>query len=49
MMVRFQNGREGWIGHIAQGLPAGTKIAPGTQLAVISGDHPRPHVHWDLR
>jgi hypothetical protein len=49
MMVRFADGREGWIGHIANGLPAGAKIKAGTELAVISADHPRPHVHWDLR
>lgn len=49
MEVRFADGRVGWIGHIANGLPAGAKVRAGTELAVISADHPRPHVHWDLR
>jgi murein DD-endopeptidase MepM/ murein hydrolase activator NlpD len=49
MLVRFKDGREGWIGHIENGLPAGTKFKAGSQLADISPDHPRPHVHWSLR
>jgi murein DD-endopeptidase MepM/ murein hydrolase activator NlpD len=49
MLIRFANGREAWIGHIANGLPAGTKFKGGMQLAQISPDHPRPHVHWSLR
>ena len=49
MLIRFDNGREGWIGHIANGLPAGTKFKGGTRLALISPDHAHPHVHWSLK
>ena len=49
MEVKFADGRIGWIGHVDNGLPAGTKVGPGTQLAVISSHHANPHVHWDLR
>jgi murein DD-endopeptidase MepM/ murein hydrolase activator NlpD len=49
MEVKFADGRIGWIGHVDNGLPAGTKVGPGSQLAVISAHHARPHVHWDLR
>lgn len=49
MLVRLADGRQVWLGHIAQGLPAGSRFSPGQPLAVISPDHPAPHVHADIR
>lgn len=49
MLVRYANGRKAWIGHITRGLRPGTQFRPGTTLALISPDHPRPHVHLDTR
>ena len=49
MLIRLKDGREMWLGHIDQGLKPGTRFRPGQQLAVISPDHPRPHVHVDIR
>ena len=41
-------GPDYWIGHIAQGLPAGTRIRRrGQRIAVISPDHAAPHAHVD--
>ena len=47
MMIRAASGRTYWLGHIADGVPAGTKVTRGQRIATISGDHPRPHVHID--
>lgn len=49
MLVRTKSGREYWLGHVASGRPAGSRIRAGESLAVISADHPRPHVHVDRR
>ena len=49
MLVRTDSGREYWLGHIANGRKAGTRVRAGRPLAVISSDHPRPHVHVDRR
>lgn len=49
MLIRFDNGRVGWLGHIANGLPAGTKVKAGQQLALVSPDHPAPHAHWSIK
>lgn len=49
MEIVGDDGTEYWIGHIADGLPEGSRITRGTELAVISADHPRPHVHWAKR
>lgn len=49
MLIRLENGREIWMGHITSGLKAGTRFRPGDRIAVISPDHPRPHVHLDTR
>lgn len=38
-----------WLGHIESDLPVGTRIRRGQKLAVISADHPRPHVHIDKK
>ena len=43
------SGRLYWIGHIDQLAPVGTRIRKGKTLAVISADHPRPHVHVDWK
>lgn len=47
MMIKAASGRYYWLGHIANGVPAGTKVKRGQTIALISGDHPRPHVHID--
>jgi len=49
MLFRSDSGREYWLGHIDNGLEAGTKVKRGQSLAVISGDHAAPHVHIDIR
>lgn len=49
MMFVTDSGREYWLGHIANGVAAGTRVERGGRLAVISPDHPRPHVHVDVR
>ena len=49
MLIRFSNGKVGWLGHIANGLPAGTKVRAGQQLALVSPDHPAPHAHWSIK
>ena len=49
MLVRTKSGREGWLGHIDNGLPAGTHVRAGTRIANISSDHPTPHLHMDWR
>ena len=43
-------GGDYWLGHIAQGLPAGTRVKRrGQRIALVSSDHPAPHVHIDRR
>ncbi len=49
MLIRLENGREFWLGHIANGVAPGTKFRRGDRIADISGDHPRPHLHVDSR
>lgn len=36
-----------WMGHIDGRLPVGTHVNRGQPLAVISSDHPAPHLHID--
>ena len=39
-----------WLGHIADGLAAGTRVRRGQPLAVIANqDVSAPHVHEDKR
>lgn len=47
MLIRLDNGREYWLGHIANGLKAGTRFKKGAILARISADHRDPHLHID--
>lgn len=49
LLLRADDGREYWIGHIANGVKPGTRVKRGQVIASISGDHPRPHVHIDVR
>ncbi len=49
MLVRYKSGQEVWLGHIESGLGPGSKFKAGQQIAVISADHPNPHVHIDRR
>lgn len=49
MLIRTDSGKEYWLGHIANGVKAGTRVRRGQRVAVISADHPRPHVHVDSR
>lgn len=49
MLLRTASGREYWLGHIDQGLAAGSRVRRGQQLAIVSADHAHPHVHIDAR
>lgn len=49
MLLRSDDGHEYWLGHIANGLPAGTRVRQGQVISYVSGDHPRPHLHIDRR
>lgn len=49
MLLRTPSGREYWLGHIANGVKAGTRVRRGQRIATISADHPRPHVHLDRK
>lgn len=49
MLLRTPSGREYWIGHIANGVPAGTRVKRGQRIADVSADHDAPHVHLDRR
>jgi len=49
MVFIANSGREYWLGHITNGLAPGTRVKRGQRIAVISGDHDRPHVHIDVR
>jgi hypothetical protein len=41
-------GPDYWIGHIAKGLAAGTRVRKrGQRIALISPDHAAPHAHVD--
>ena len=47
MMIRAASGRVYWLGHIANGVPAGTKVKRGQLIAQVSSDHAAPHIHID--
>jgi Peptidase family M23 len=47
LWLRADSGRMYWIGHIESDIPVGTKVTRGQRIAMISADHPRPHVHLD--
>lgn len=49
MLLRTPSGREYWIGHIANGVKAGTRVKRGQRIADISADHDAPHVHLDRK
>lgn len=49
MWFKSDSGRMYWLGHIAQGVAPGTRVRRGQPIAVISPDHPRPHLHIDVR
>ena len=49
MLIHFDNGKTAWLGHIANGLPGGTRIKAGQQIALISADHAHPHAHWSIQ
>jgi hypothetical protein len=49
MLIRADNGREYWLGHIDGGIPGGTRVRRGDQVARVSADHPAPHLHIDWR
>jgi hypothetical protein len=49
MLLRTKSGREYWVGHIANGLRAGTRVRRGQRIADVSADHDAPHVHLDRR
>jgi hypothetical protein len=49
MLLRTASGREYWLGHIANGLKAGSRVKRGQRIADISSDHDAPHLHLDRR
>lgn len=49
MLFRGDSGREYWLGHIANGLPAGTRVRKRKRVALVSADHAAPHLHIDWR
>jgi murein DD-endopeptidase MepM/ murein hydrolase activator NlpD len=50
MMFKADSGREYWLGHLAEGLPAGTRVPKrGQRIAYVSNKHAAPHVHIDVR
>ena len=49
MLIRTKSGREYWLGHIQSDLQEGATFKRGQVIAAISADHPRPHVHIDVR
>lgn len=49
MYFQGQSGREYWLGHIDKMVSPGTQVGAGQPLAVVSSDHPRPHLHIDVK
>lgn len=49
MLIRTPGGAHYWLGHLAQGVPAGTRVRRGQRIASISPEHAAPHVHIDKR
>lgn len=49
MLLIGDDGKQYWLGHIANGVRAGTRVEAGQPIAVISGDHKAPHLHIDAR
>lgn len=49
MEFRSDSGRTYWLGHLDNGVKAGTRVERGGVVAYISSRHPRPHVHIDVR
>lgn len=43
-----KSGKTYWLGHIDGALPVGTIVRADQPIAVVSSDHPRPHVHIDV-
>lgn len=43
------SGKLYWLGHIDSMLPVGTKVLEDQPIALISSDHPSPHLHIDVR
>jgi hypothetical protein len=48
LYFKGRNNKTYWLGHIENIHKPGTFVPANTPLARISGDHPRPHVHWDV-
>lgn len=49
MYFKGASGKTYWLGHINQGLAPGTRVAANQPITTISKDHPRPHLHIDVR
>lgn len=43
------SGRVYWLGHIDNLAPVGARVGRDQVMARISGEHPRPHLHVDMR
>lgn len=49
MMLVGDSGAVYWLGHVADGLGAGSRVEAGQRIAAVSSDHARPHLHIDKR
>ena len=48
LYFRGKSGRTYWLGHIDGMAPVGSRVSRGQPIAVISADHPAPHLHFDM-
>lgn len=49
LYFKGKSGRLYWLGHITNVLPEGAEVQAGQKIALISPDHPRPHLHFDYK
>jgi len=49
MYFKGVSGKTYWLGHIDGRLPVGTTVRANQPIARVSKDHPRPHLHIDVR
>lgn len=49
MLFKGDSGAQYWLGHIANGLPPGTRVKRKQRVALVSSDHAAPHLHIDKR
>lgn len=49
MYFKGVSGKTYWLGHVTNFLKPGQSVAANAPLTRISADHPRPHLHIDVR